>query len=458
MQHLWLATAIDLGLSSITSRRIIEVEQDQSSACPESQIFFSSSSPQSLETNPIEVLSSDGTTVTIQIKNTFDVIGDNGNIEYFVSVQDIDNPVDETCHTFSNTDTSSSLLPTEPIIAQCLESKPFAIVDILIYGEGLPNLVDPEAEIYQSSVCCKERGTSDPPKMLYTFIVPCIVGCGRSAGIDEEDSTTIHRRAQWMSGQYGIGYRIPAGINIHTATYNAADLATQLQQLPDISYVIINLSNGAAGDRYLAPHPKFQELGMRATSPKVIDIWTYHAGNPESRTINLDKDFDDLDLFDTVLTAMDNIGIKVIAYMNVEGPAKLKHGEVNAFDYSAGGDWNNGGYFVDSVTECIQLMGNSDEACSPAVRKWVHWVATNYTNEDENIFPIGPEYNFEDAYVTDTALNTALRDAYANVAVDYYADLYGDRVSGYWFDAGGFGDRRKIIEAVRRHNPNAAIA
>jgi len=255
--------------------------------------------------------------------------------------------------------------------------------------------------------------------------------------------------ASWMSGKHGVGYRVPGGTHYATKNFDASELTKQIVDLP-ITYFIFGLSSGAAGDRYLAPHPIFKELGMRAVTPKDVDTNYYNPfddNTNESQSVDLDS-LPDIDVFDDFLTKMDEINVKVIAYLNVEGPAKLKHGEGSAFDYPGNTvGFNTGGYFVNNSVAVCQELDGVDE-CSPSTRKWVKWVAQKYS------IP----YDFTEVYIENSPLNAALKHAYANIIVDYYAERYGDRIAGFWFDAGTYGNRAEIIAAIRRHNPHAAIA
>ena len=67
----------------------------------------------------------------------------------------------------------------------------------------------------------------------------------------------------------------------------------------------------------------------------------------------------------------------------------------------------------------------------------VHWVATNFTcQESSELSCIGPTYNFADVYTGGTPLNEAYKQAYADVIVGHYAERFGSRLAGYWFDQG----------------------
>mmetsp|Transcript_20289 Transcript_20289/g.46033 ORF Transcript_20289/g.46033 Transcript_20289/m.46033 type:complete len:616 (-) Transcript_20289:288-2135(-) len=254
-------------------------------------------------------------------------------------------------------------------------------------------------------------------------------------------------RAHWMSGKQGISFHIPGGTNAGTNRFDAKKIARQLKNKP-ISYVIFCLSSGAAGDRYLAPHPIFKQLGMKAVTPKNVNTERYNPKNRKSKFVRLER-YKDIDVFGRFLNEMKKINVKVIAYMNVQGPPMLKHGEARAFDHPANTvGFHTGGYFVNNRPAVCQKLGKVDR-CAPSVRKWVNWVARRH-----KIFP----YNFRDTYVQGSRLNRAVKAAYANVVVGYYAKKYGSRIAGFWFDAGRYGDRAKIVAAVRRHNPRAAIA
>ena len=189
--------------------------------------------------------------------------------------------------------------------------------------------------------------------------------------------------------------------------YNATKFADQIKDLP-ISYVIVGLSGGDTGDQYLSPHPVLESIGSRNTAPKNINYC--------STTIDLSS-IADIDVFENLLVAMEEINVKVIAYMSATGPPKLKEGEADVFDF--GGD----GCYVNAAVECLRF-NITDGQCSPSARKWVHWVATNFTK------PPMDTYNFPDVYVDGSALNLAAKQAYADVIVGHYAERFGDRIAG----------------------------
>ena len=129
-------------------------------------------------------------------------------------------------------------------------------------------------------------------------------------------------KADWMSGQWGIGFRIDADAKTNIENYDVNTLVSQVQSVGGVSYVLFNLSDAAHGDAYLAPHSV-----LTAITP--------------SATPNNDRD-----LFQELLDGFEAAGIKVIAYMASQGPAMLKHGAGTAF-YSV--EINPGVYYSQAM-------------------------------------------------------------------------------------------------------------
>ncbi len=133
--------------------------------------------------------------------------------------------------------------------------------------------------------------------------------------------------AEFMSGKWGIAYRINAGDEkLPSSIVENFDVSATVQQVKSLgaSHVHINISNGAFGDRYIAPHSVLEKINPLAT--------------PER------------DLFGEIATQFKANGINVIAYMATQGPALIKHGATVAYDY------------------------NSDTGSSPALDRWRDYV------------------------------------------------------------------------------------
>jgi len=172
-----------------------------------------------------------------------------------------------------------------------------------------------------------------------------------------------------------------------------------------VGYVIVGLSSGAFGDRYLAPHSVLTSMS-RGSTPK--DLWTtYGLGKWTTGDIPL-EDFDDRDIFQEILDAMDVHGIKVIAYMAAQGPAMLKEGrtgssynwndaESAAYDYD--GDKKRSfqpSAYVNAISEC-SVFGITDGACAPSVWKWRNYVHSVYSPSDA-LYPAPSYANDESQY------------------------------------------------------------
>lgn len=99
--------------------------------------------------------------------------------------------------------------------------------------------------------------------------------------------------AHWMSGKWGISWRIKAGDTKQVRNYNVTKLVEQVKSIPGVTYVLFGLSEGADGSRYIAPHSILSELNARCC--------------PER------------DLFGELAEAFQKEGYKVLAYMATEG-------------------------------------------------------------------------------------------------------------------------------------------
>ena len=146
-----------------------------------------------------------------------------------------------------------------------------------------------------------------------TFVQVNAAGGSAFGSADIDNLTVTVANAQppvtnWMSGKWGIGWRINADGKTNIENYNVSTLVSQIQAIGDVEYVLFNLSDAAHGDAYLAPHSVLTAI------------------NPGSTPLN------DRDLFMELAQGFQAAGIKVIAYCATQGPAMLKHGARNAYD------------------------------------------------------------------------------------------------------------------------------
>ena len=182
--------------------------------------------------------------------------------------------------------------------------------------------------------------------------------------------------AQWMSGKWGIGWRIRGGNNRFTNDFKVHRIIKQIKSIPGISYVLFNLSSGADGSTYIAPHSVLDKINPGTCSKR--------------------------DLFGELATAFQAEGYKVLVYMATEGPARLKHAPING----------------------------------RGVANWKAWVQAQYGSSD-----------------VDT-----LKKAYAEVIVREFAQRYGTKIDGWWFDHASFGNIDLIHREITQANPTAIVA
>jgi hypothetical protein len=196
-----------------------------------------------------------------------------------------------------------------------------------------------------------------------------------------------------MSGKWGVGLRTPAGgialpviNNLNIPYYNVTALVQQVKNM-GASWLIINLSSGASGDTYLSYHPVLYNI------------------NPGSTPANVSNG--GRDLFGEIAAALQASGVACIAYMAAEGPAMLKSGASQAYDYNS----VNG---------------------SASVTNWANYVAANYGNSSV----------------------ANLEIAYAEVIVTYYANRYGTLMNGWWFDQSNYANIPLLRSVVKAANPS----
>jgi hypothetical protein len=137
--------------------------------------------------------------------------------------------------------------------------------------------------------------------------------------------------AWWLSGGWGIGYRIAPGRHPEVLTYDVDGFVDQIRAL-GAAWVIVNITAASHGDEYTAPHSVLSVVNPTST--------------PEAR-----------DLFGEIATALQAAGVRVIAYVATQGPTMLKHGPTRAYD------WNG--------------------VNAPSIDNWMAWVLEAYGANDD---------------------------------------------------------------------------
>jgi len=258
-----------------------------------------------------------------------------------------------------------------------------------------------------SSIC----SNMTPLRSLLIFTAVALVA---------QTMTNAQEPADWMKGGFGIGVRFNSGSTHPTGcdsnlqglssciSYNPwlptlnseriANFVSQIISVDGVRWVTINLSQGAFGDQYMAPHSVLTNLDPGSTPPA-----------------------DGTDPFEMLATALQDAGLKVIAYMAAQGPAMLKHKGNKAYDR---GEYSGNNLY------------NATCDCTPAMKRWEEYVN----------------------YATGASDYDALKNAYADIIVGEYAERYGDKIDGWWFDQATYANVTRINENVKAHNANAVTA
>ena len=262
--------------------------------------------------------------------------------------------------------------------------------------------------------------------------------------------------AQWMSGKFGMGFRIGAGDYIERRQTNGNDWGLDWSQLVaqftevGASWVIVNLSEGAYGTTWMAYHPVLYDINTPPDASCVPYLGSPNGWDGQCQTAPTPSNT--TDYFKEMTDAFHAANIKVIAYVASQGPAMFKAGSGQAFDVKfrstplrptcTATSPNNG------PSPCF---ANPDNCCSPSMGNWIKYVKN--LNGDTIDYP-------------------KLHTAFADVIIDYYAEKYKNDIDGWWFDhaqeasncgAGStcrkdFIDKTAVRNAIRTHQPNVPIA
>eukprot|EP00588_Corethron_pennatum_P015249 CAMPEP_0194279480 /NCGR_PEP_ID=MMETSP0169-20130528/13952_1 /TAXON_ID=218684 /ORGANISM="Corethron pennatum, Strain L29A3" /LENGTH=585 /DNA_ID=CAMNT_0039023907 /DNA_START=220 /DNA_END=1977 /DNA_ORIENTATION=+ len=246
----------------------------------------------------------------------------------------------------------------------------------------------------------------------------------RPSGAQRAILTTTN--AAWMSGKWGVGYRFPGGRWLEqdrkcgkNGTYPVEPLLDQITSGfiagTGPSWLIIGLSQGAAGDTYTSLHPVL--TGLDDTNG------TLYTPSRDGAA----------DHFETILRYVKkNSDLKVIAYLATEGPAKLKHGYTRAYDYVRR-----------QYVACPYVQDTDPGKCTAAMRVWIDAVHGWYGTTDDS---------------DRATLKATLHRAYAEKIVRPYVQKFAGRVDGYWFDHAETGDVDLLDAVIGEEDPKAAIA
>lgn len=133
------------------------------------------------------------------------------------------------------------------------------------------------------------------------YLIMSLYGCvvtnknGANVEVIEKNKTA------WMEGQWGFRFNMPSMKKPKSlASFDVDKMMVQIKALDSASWVQINITQGANGSFYTAPHATL----AKHVSPKIV---------PKR------------DLFGEMLNALNKEGFKVMVYFATEGPTMGKH-------------------------------------------------------------------------------------------------------------------------------------
>ena len=269
---------------------------------------------------------------------------------------------------------------------------------------------------------------------------------------------SVDSPAQWMSGKFGMGFRIMAGDYIErheTNGYNwGLDWNLLVNQFVEVgaTHVIVNLSEGAFGSTWMAYHPVLSSINTLPDTSCVPFVGSSNGWDGNCQTAPTPTS--NQDYFKDMMDSFHEANIKVIVYVASQGPAMFKHGSDFAFDVFR--------RTTPIRDNCIRTPPNAgpkacftnpENCCSPSIGNWIKYVQDDYAGTNDIDYP-------------------TLHNAFADIIIEYYANTYQNDIDGWWFDHAnensgcGAGstcnkdviDKTAVRNAIRKHQPNVPIA
>ncbi|MEP4889934.1 MAG: LamG domain-containing protein [Aliiglaciecola sp.] len=266
-----------------------------------------------------------------------------------------------------------------------------------------------------------------------------LMACGSSSETNTDNDSTLGGdngssvgedsgsgpKASWMQGNWGISFRISGGDisqpESHVNEYQVRPAVEQIAAIPGLTWLQVNLTNGAFGDRFIVPVPEVEAINPNA-APNSVD--------------NLhDSSLPGDDLFEQLALGLKAKGIKVIAYIATQGPGMLKHGAEKSMDYDDSIVDKTDGSACKS-TRPVAADPDTQVYCSASMNRWRDYVLVNYPS---------------------TSLHHSFQLALVNI-VETLSLRYGDLIDGWWFDHATYGDYRLLPDAARAGNSDAVVA
>ena len=198
----------------------------------------------------------------------------------------------------------------------------------------------------------------------------------RSVRCSEDDPP-----AQWMSGKFGMGFRIMAGDYIERRETDpnpdnnwGLDWSLLVEQYTFVgaSHVIVNLSEGAYGTTWMAYHPVLYDINTKPDTECVPYIGSPAGWDGNCQTAPTPSN--NTDYFKEMIDAFHGESIKVIVYVASQGPAMFKAGSNFAFDVfrrQSGSPIRENCISFPANVGPEACFSNPDNCCSPSIGNWI---------------------------------------------------------------------------------------
>ncbi|MEX0321880.1 MAG: hypothetical protein AB3N63_06950 [Puniceicoccaceae bacterium] len=145
-------------------------------------------------------------------------------------------------------------------------------------------------------------------------------------------------RSAWMEGGWGVRILLPGGDREELGSFEVEEFAEQIKQLDSISWVMLNVTQGACGSLYTAPHPVLEKHIHPAMAPT-------------------------RDLLGEMIKELRKSDVKVLVYYASEGPAKVKKW-THHLEYTVQGSFENWDKY------CATLEMTSKQAIAEKIIKY----------------------------------------------------------------------------------------
>jgi len=206
---------------------------------------------------------------------------------------------------------------------------------------------------------------------------------------------TVKPVAHWMSGGLGLGVRFRPHDIPETEGWVMDDTVAGVTSIPDVRWLLLNLTDGAGGAQFLSPHSVLSDLDNQLGVSVFI---------PNER-----------ELFEEAVDRFRALGYKIMVYYAAQGPALTKHG-ISKFPGAI--EDNDGNY------------------SSASFDAWIDHVEGVYGD----------------------STRATLMQAHAEIIFAEYAEKFGNKIDAWWFDQAQDINNQLHYDIAKQYNPNVVVS